>query len=428
MGNTSVPMPAQATCCQCHKSRPVKAQMNFEDRSIPLLVVPQDVSSIEEALAAATCQVCLSRKGSVDRGLYQILKNLGAEDLDCTTPVVARGAIVASRDEQPSRERGAVVIQRGQPQEVVIVDPLVGTSLVRPVRERSGHDHRGSPHRGHGWNPAPSEPRLPDVLRDPEPVREPEPPVEHLTGAIGQSGGNAAVLEAAKGVIRQRDEAKRRERAQKFDSLMFWLKLTLARIRKQAAQREIWNLVEAFQRKLGEVSYLDLEQRGKRRLLEQLGTSEDEIQSLCLRIYERQSNWRRSQETVCETIDAFEGGRRPEHWNIESGRKPAFYELEVVRTKSNLPIPNSPLSGGDEGSNPRIGVVCQVIARRFYGWLASARKDLGIGTEFKRVDLPALLQSFFAQLKQALADEQTHESFAQVEESTTISAELSSNT
>lgn len=350
MGNSSIPMPAQATCCQCHQTRPIKAEMNLGDRSIPLLVVPQDVSSIEEALEAATCQVCLKKSGPVDRGLFQVLMALGAEDLDSVTPASRGAVVVASRDE-PIRQRGAVVVQRGPPLQVAIVDPLAGTSLVLPARERPGRDRRGPPPHARLSH---SHPRLPDALRDPEPVRDPEPPVEHLTGAIGESGGNAAVLEVAKGVIRQRDEAKRRERAQKFDKLLFYLRLMLARVRKNAATSEVWDLVEVFERKLWEAVEVDPASRGPRKIRAQLGTSDEEIEALCLRFYEKPSSWTRKPGMVCEKMDAFEGGRRPEFWDMKGGRKPAFYELEIVRTKSSLPIPNHPLPGGNEDPRPRI--------------------------------------------------------------------------
>jgi len=450
-----IQMPAMASCSQCQRAFPVRAQMQVGETSIPMLVVLEEVGDVESALAQATCQVCLSRQGPVDRGLYRVLKDLGAEDLDSVTPAARGAVVVASRDEQPTRQRVAVVIQRGPPREVAIVDPLVGTSLVLPTMERPGRDRRGPPL--HAGRPPSSEPRLPRALREPEPAREPERPVPHLTGAIGASGDNAAVLKAAQEGIRKRDEASRLERARKFNKIFFYLGLTLPRIHKNAATSEVWELVDTFQRKLGEAVSLDPRSRGRNKLLAELGTSSEKLESLCLLAYEKPLAWKRSPGAVCEKMDAFEGGRRPESWDEKGGKKPAFYELEVVRTQSSLPIPNPPLPGGDEDPRPRIvypeggeygptyevqnsrhlaGIETKIdelvaeVAGHFKRWLAIAHEDIGIGTEFARLDLTTHIPAFFEDLKRALAleaEEAAEQADGQVAEATeppTISLDL----
>ncbi|MBI4435670.1 hypothetical protein HY630_03290 [Candidatus Uhrbacteria bacterium] len=313
--------------------------MNLGDRSIPLLVVPGGVSSIEEALEAATCQVCLGKTGSPDRGLYRVLKDLGAEDLDSAITPASRGAVVvASRDEQPTRQRGAVVVQSGRPREVAIFDPLLGTSLVLPTRVR---DRRGPPL--HAGRPPSSEPRLPRAPRE----------VGHLTGAISKSRDNAAVLEAVRAGIEERAQERRRQRAEAFEKLIFYLRLTLARIRKNAATSEVWERMETFVAKLDEAVSLDA-QRDRKGILQTLGTSEAELVALCLMVYQKPSTWVWKPGSMSETIDAFEGGRRPEHWDEKGGRKPRFYAVEVLRSNSSFPVPNPPLPGGDEDPRPRV--------------------------------------------------------------------------
>ncbi len=418
-------IPTQATCQLCGRTFPVRSQMQIDGKSLPMLVVPHKVDSVEAALEQATCQVCLSKTGPPDRGLHQVLKDLGAEDhnTDVTAPP---GAVVVASGNEPPRERGAV-IQRGPPKEVTMFDPLMGTSVATPplkvpVRDRSL--------RRDDWRSAPNEPRLPHALRGSEgPVAKAV--AEPFTASIGHNPQNAAVLEAAQAAIRQRDEAKRLERVQKFEKVMHWLRLALARIRKNAGKMEVWNLIETFERKVREAA--DLRSRGGMNSVRALlGTSENELEVLCLEYYLQKVPLRFPYPVEIIKLDAFEDGRRPESWDQRGVKKPAFYELEVVRIRSTLPIPNPPLSGGDEGLRPRIvypeggqygpdytvensrrltsvegkiDACCSEVAGLFLRWLARFREDVGISESITRIDLSAHLPTFFADLKQALMDE-----------------------
>lgn len=343
-------MPTLVQCCRCSRQFPVRAQMNLGtgDR-IPMLVVHEDVDNVEAALEQATCQVCLRKTGPANRGLYEILKGLGLKNEEDEASLPREAAVVVHvREESEATANIGVVVSDSRPREVAIFDPLIGTSIEMPRLElpapQRGH-HRGTCR--DDWRSQPSEPRVPRALREAGHMSESSAPVTHLTGAIGKSGGNQAVLVVARAEIHKRDEARRLERAEKFDKLFFWLSLTLARIYKNAAKTEVWDLVDTFDRKLGEAASLDALQRGKKGLLVALGTSAEGLEELCLQFYQPREHLRiRKPEVV--TMDAFEGGRRPEFWDLKGGKKPAFYQFEVVRTRNLSPLPNSLLPGADE--------------------------------------------------------------------------------
>ncbi|MEK7619837.1 MAG: hypothetical protein AAB413_01195 [Patescibacteria group bacterium] len=419
--------PLMANCSQCSRSFPIRAQMQVSGVSLPMLVVLPQVDSVEAALEQATCQVCLNKTGPADRGLHQVLKNLGLKDED-EAPALREAAVtVRPALEVPARTGSAVVIST-RPREVTVVDPLMGTSIERPRLALPARD-RG-PRRDDRRSP-PSESRLPRSLHQPD-RHKPLPKVEHLTGAIGQTAANAAVLEVAMKAAKVRDEAKRLEREEKFNKLLFWLKLSLARIRKNAATTEVWNFVETFKRKLSEAASLDSNQRGKKGLLAELGTSVEGLEALCHEFYSGKEPLQPRRPIEVVTLDAFEGGRRPETWDKKGGRKPAFYQLKVVRTKNSLPVPNPPLPNGDEDQRPRIvypegqefgsdytvehsqclaGVEGQIdqifdeVAGLYMRWLAIVHDRIGIGVELAKFDLSARLPAFFHDLKQVLAEE-----------------------
>ena len=423
-------MPAMANCSQCSRAFPVRAQMQVPGTTLPMLVVLEEVDGMEAALAQATCQVCLKKSGPADRGLHGVLKALGLKDEDEVSASREPMVVVRPAPEAPTRAGAAVVITSGTPREVTVFDPLMGTSiavqsgLTLPDRTRGlRHGNRRPPQ---------SEPRLPRALREPE-RREPPSAVESLRGAIAESGRNAAVLRAAQEELRQRDEARRLERKEKFGKLMHWLRLTLARIRKNAASKEVWSLVETFERKVWEAA--DLNSRGGMNAVwTALCTSKEELEALCLKVYERPMAWERSKDVVWERMDAFEGGRRPESWDQKGGKRPSFYELEVVCFKSSTPDPNPPLPSGDEPARSRIvypeggkyGPDWEVVNSRHLGgvedridevflqildrlatWLLEQRVQLGITTECARFNLATHIPAFFQKLRQALAEEAT---------------------
>lgn len=347
-------MPSSVQCCRCSRQFPVCAQMNLDSGDkIPMFVVLSQVSSVKEALKQATCQVCLAHQGPADRGLYEILKELGLKDEDEASPPREVAVVIHAREEHAVPTVG-VVVSGLRPREVAIVDPLMGTAIqvTRPMEPPARDRRPRTPPRDH-LRLASIKSRVPRALRAFERVGSPPLKVKSLTGAIG-IGRNQAVLEQVQSDIRQRDEDRRRERAKKFGKLLFYLRLTLARIRKNAAKTEVWDLVETFERKLGEAVSFDPQSRGRKKLFAKLGTSEEDIQSLCFQFYQqpRARGHIRNPEIV--TVDAFKDGRRSESWDMRGGRKPVFYEFEVVRTKSSFPVPDLPLPSGDSDPRPRI--------------------------------------------------------------------------
>lgn len=422
-------MPSIVKCSQCPRTFPVRAQMQVKDRSLPMLVVLQEVVSVEVALTQATCQVCLGKAGPPDRGLHEVLKGFGLKDEeDMSTPPREAAVVVHVREECAVHTVG-VVVSDARSREVAMVDPLMGTSiqvtrsLTLPARAR-----RPSGSRREQWRPVSNEPRVPRALCEPE-LREPSPKVEHLTGTIGSSSGNATVLGVAMKAAKERDEVRRLERAQKFGKILFWLTLTLARIRKNAATTEVWDLVETFERKLSEAAKFDAQQRGRKGLLAMLGTSTEEFEAFCLEFYLAKEPLHFVRPVEIVTIDAFEGVRRPESWDEKGGKKPAFYELEVVRIKNSLPVPLPPLPDGGEDPRPRIiypeggqfgsdytvehsrylaGVedkidnVCVSMASVYRLWLGNWREELRITGSIARFDLSAHIPTFFRDTEGAL--------------------------
>lgn len=372
------PMPTSANCSRCLRTFPVRSSVQVGDVFLPMFVVLEDVRTIEEALAQATCQVCLKNQGSLEGDLYQTLMRLGCESL-APTSTISRG--IKPRRGLPTQPSllGVKMVDGWNP------DPtrpsLLGVTIERPRPPKQV------------VRPALSEPRLPGFLRKEAPS-EPERPIEHLRGKMGEFGHNAAVLGAAHSESLERAQARRSERAQKFCNLFFWLRLALARIRKNAAEREVWNLVDTFQRKLVEAASLDLQNRGIKKLLAQLGTSSEELESLCLGFYQKPSTWRRSRGTISEKMDAFKDGCRPELWDMKGCRKPAFYEFEVLRPKRSFSKRYDSLPD-----------LCDEVINLFKRWLRRFHEELGITQATSHINIPDHFASFFASLKQALTQE-----------------------
>lgn len=410
-------MPSLVKCNQCARTFPVRAQMQVQGTALPMLVVLSQVDSVEAALEQATCQVCLGKTGPIDRGLYEILKALGLQSEEASRS--REVMVVVATADRPVRNSAVVISSR--PREVAMFDPLMGTSI--EVHTPPVHDRLRGPRRDN-QRPVQSEPRVPRALREPE-RRERPIRVQHLSTTLGRSGDNAAVLEQATVGIRQRDEARRLERAKKFEKLMFYLLLSLGRIRKNATKVEVWDLVDIFERKLGEAVSLDSQQRGKKGLLTALGTSAEELESLCVSVYLGTTRLLVRSPREFVTIDAYEGSRRPESWDMRGGRRPAFHQFEVVRTKNLLPVPNPPLPDGDEDPRPRIvypqdgqygpdykvkysrrdpkiDQICQGVFTEFLCWLGQYHEQLGITTEPAKLtdNIVELVEVFFTYQKQ----------------------------
>lgn len=418
-------MPTMATCCQCSRAFPVRSQMQAERGSLPMLVVPSEVDSMETALTQATCQVCLNTQGSVDRGLHRVLLALGVKDA-VSRPNLARAMMVTPvpvvRSVSPTRNqalRAFAILPRSQV--VSSINPLTGMTIdATPPPERKQRS---------GYEPSPlSEKRLPPALRKSE--RAPcDEPITPLRGMIGKSGKNEAVLQAAAEGIRERDQARRRERVQRFTSLVAQISELVGTIRQSAPTTEVWDRVDEAFALLKEAVPLDPIQGGKDSLLKDLKTSTAELEGLCLRVYEKPLiwKWNREEGYRLESLDAFEGGRRPESWDQRGGKKPSLYQFEVIRIPSKTPVPNTPLPGGDEaprprvvypkdsqfGSNytvqnsrydPKIDTMCAQITQLYMRWFTIARDDIGIGVRLAKIDIIVYIHDFFADLRRILAD------------------------
>jgi hypothetical protein len=387
-------MPETATCQKCKRTIPVKAKMQIAKRvSIPLLVVPSQVDSVEAALAAAICQVCLERKGDPDRGLVEVLKRLGLSDAPLpmltlsamprpSTPKVVPVLATPARDRAPS---------------------LCGVSIVSSGPKRSRGSRRDSHRRD-------NDPKMPKALQ-PKPKPRPREPIEHLTSAIGSLGDNKAVLEAAMETARKSDAqrvvetaaqraAERRSRRAKFAALMGSLKRLLVKIRDRAAVEPVHDMVVSFFEKLTAAVEVDPNPRprGSGGLMELRGTSRDELRELELQVYlemivncdgsmcARTPGSQNKSRTVREIVmmDAFGGVSRPQHWDTKTGGvRVGFYEFEVVRAKRSLPDPNpTPYDGPKvvypedgrygpdyEVHGSQLGILFVALAKTFGEWL-----------------------------------------------------------
>lgn len=402
-------MPATTQCSRCSRILPVRSCVQVGDTYLPMFVVLMDVGTVEEALAQATCQMCLSNKGPPERDLYKILLGLGCESAAPTLPTL--GGIPSRRGRPTAPSLSGVSIVEGWNRDPTRPS-LAGVTIERPRRPVQD------------WRPSASEPRLPRVLRQERPL-EPERPVKHLTGSIGDSAANVVALEAAMKAAKERDEAKRRVRLAKFGGFMGSLTRLLARIRETAALADVQDEVAQFREKLSVAAGFDPKSRGKKRLTEHLGTSQGELERLCYFFYGLRER-RHIPNPEIISVDAFEGGRRPEFWDQNGGMRPDFYvvQVEIVRMRSTTPIPNIPLSGGGGDPRPRIvypaggkygsdytvensrhparaddkiDQICQNLSAEFLRWLGQHREKFGITTETARLhdDLGELMETFF---------------------------------
>jgi hypothetical protein len=417
-----------------------------------MLVVPSEVDNMEAALAQVICQVCLNKQGSVDRGIHRVLLALGVKDV-VSKPNLSRAMVpapvpVAHLPSSTRSQAPRAFAIRPRSQVIKSTNPLTGMTIgATPPPERKQRS---------GYEPSPlSEKRLPPALRKSERAPSQEP-ITPLRGTIGNSGKNEAVLQAAAEGIRERDQARRRERVQRFTSLMTQIGELVETIRQSAPTTEVWEQVDEVFTLLKEAVPLDPIQGGKDSVLKDLKTSTAELEGLCLRVYEKPLiwKWHREEGYRLETLDAFEGGRRPESWDQRGGKKPSLYQFEAIRIPSKTPVPNPPLPGGGEDLRPqivypkgemygstytvhnsrhlvgvevRIDHVFEEITGLCKHWLVLFHEAVGITDEMKKIDLASHIPAFFEDLKQSLADEaaelaaQEPVNQVEVEQTTTLS-------
>lgn len=451
------PMPATTQCSRCSRTLPVRSCVQVGDAYLPMFVVLTDVGTVEEALAQATCQMCLKNGGPSERDLYKILLGLGCES---DTPVASSlGGILPRRGRSTTPSLSGVSIVEGWNRDPTRPS-LAGVTIERPRRPRQD------------WRPSASEPRLPSVLRERKRDIEPEPKVEHLTGGLADSAANKAALETAMQAAKEREQAKRRVRLCKFGGFKGGLTRLLARIRETAALTDVQDEVAQFRAKLIVAAGFDPKSRGKKRLMEHLGTSQGELEHLCYFLYKpRERRHIPNPEVI--SVDAFEGDRRPESWDQDGGMRPDVYvvQVEIVRTKpkkakkekgggegeeeGRLPtIPNDPLSTGDgpkivypQGgkfgpkytvensrhparSDDKIDQICQNLSTEFLRWLGQHREKFGITTELASLqdDFGELIEVFFIFLKLDREAQASTEILDPVAEPTTLSPDLPATT
>ncbi|PJE77066.1 hypothetical protein COV05_01465 [Candidatus Uhrbacteria bacterium CG10_big_fil_rev_8_21_14_0_10_48_16] len=406
-------MPVTVKCCRCPRELPP----NGEVKGLPVLVVLEEATSAEDAIAKATCHWCLKDEERPGQSLLIALANFGVKK-DDPLIIPALGTPTRTPTLSPTLHTGGPRSDMGP--------SLKDVSIAgRPTR--SFPRTTPSPR----WDNAPKLPRALQAPARPPPA----PKVKSLRGGMGDR--NMEVLREASVAARARAEKK-------CQKVLFFMRLLLGKVRKISATSEVWNLVETFYVKLDEAVKLDVEQRGKKGLLEFLGTSYKELDELCLLVYQHMSvkpgrlaprtysSKSRDREVV--TIDAFAGMGRPEHWTSKgAGRQAGFYQFEVVRTKSVLPDPNDPLTG-DVPNKPRIiypeggqygsefevensrdnqlETLCVSFAGAFGLWLTRHHEALEIGEETAKVDFSYLIELFFAFLKLKEKDEEADDGLA----------------
>ncbi|MBI5794544.1 hypothetical protein HZA87_05725 [Candidatus Uhrbacteria bacterium] len=358
-------MPTHVVCCRCKQTFPVKGVMSLVSGGrIPLLVVLPEVTSAEEALTNATCQVCLKKTGSPERALTVILAALG-----CDEPAESSLVLPTRRSPSvPTLDLAALVRSKARDRG----PSMAGVRVVMPERPRRDAV-RPPPRREPRID---DKPRIPKALQPPE-WRESDPKVEPLK--VGLDEKSIAALEAARPAARVRDEAKKRSRFGKFGARMKKLKHLLVFIRGHADLGDMDEEIKEYRGILSEAIDLDPKQRGRQGLLSRLGTSESELEDLLAAFWtthtiipkkdggdgggeegsQAVSREPRSHvkgvRLVQGELNPFPGGCRPRHFDGEmnEGRQVALLPVVVVQAQSSLPTPNAP-RGEPEDPRPKI--------------------------------------------------------------------------
>lgn len=409
-------MPVTVKCCRCERVLPP----NGEVKGLPVLVILEEATSAEGAIAKATCHWCLKDEERPGQSLLTALADFGVKKESLIIPTL--GTPPRTPTLSPTLHAVGPRVDMGP--------SLKDVSIAQTGRPARSFPRSTSPR----WDNAPKLPRVLQAPARPPPALRVKP----LRGGVGDR--NMEVLREASVAARARDEQKKIDRAEQCEKILFCLRLLIGKVRKNATTFEVWSLVETFCVKLDEAVKLDVEQRGKKGLLEFLGTSYKELDELCLLVYQHmtvepgrlvpRTRSLKSKDREVITLDAFAGMGRPEHWTSKGdGRQAGYYQFQVVRTKSVLPEPNPPLTGdvpnksriiypdgGQYGSefeveNSRynqLETLCVSFAEAFYFWLTRHHEALEIGEETAKVDIQDLLERFFAFLKLEEKDEEAH--------------------
>lgn len=417
-------MPQSVKCCCCERRFPPGAVMQSGGKTIPALVVPREVGNTEAAIAAATCQVCLKRQGDPARGLKRVLGELGVSELS---------AIHAGRSRrEPVLDPSAATGRRYS-----FASPsLADVTIVVPGAPRERIQNRPV--------------RISKPLPPPHPQQRGGTPTDRRASNREMLEAAAQALTARKQAELERRAREREERQRRFDRTVRVLRLLLLRTRKRAPCQDIDERIVTIDRKLRRAAANDAQQRDKNALMALVGTGVEELVELSRLVYltmsvepygsyesddfgglsftrfvPRAPGSRRPKKRRAERAmtDAFPGGRRPESWDSRGGTRPGFYEFEVIRLKSRLPIPNPPLPDGGEDPSPRIvypqggqygsDYVVHDSTRdarleRLFIVLAQGLGDALVARTQEdstvRVDIPDCLAGFWRELKMELAE------------------------
>lgn len=325
-------LPTMAQCTKCKKEFGIGA-LCPGTRTMPMLVVINRVTSVEEALANAQCQDCLCLGGPASKGLERILKSLLetiGSDASATSPTVVA---------LPGRDADA---------QQALMDSLLSQSGAAHAPDRGRHHRGGDDHRG------PSRRETREALR-----AQPKPP----RGMTLDEAALSALQKAREGMEAQEAQRKRSRLAQ-FGGLMGSLKRRLLKIRELAALQAVDDLIDAFTAKLEDAIPLDPKNRGRKKLLTHLGTSHTELAELSVTCYHsntvvpgegdnglgsvrgslsshlepRDGKVRSERESLM--MDPFPGGARPVHWSRKGAGRQAMLGLVPVVGGSTFPEPN----------------------------------------------------------------------------------------
>jgi len=339
-------LPEKVRCTAgCRREFPLNAR--YPGIDIAMLVVPEEVTSVEAALKAAKCQKCLCLNGPMDRGLMQVIDQLQASTKDVSVSMAASEETV-EEDEGIDADALQALSSMGQ---------SAGRPVLVDVRELEG-THRGRPVQDDPDRMSRRDVRA--ALRaQPKEPKGPSLPEEALE-ALAQAGESARV----------RDEAAKRSKLASFGGLMGSLGRRLEQIRRAAPIQRVDEMIDDFWGKLAEALPKDPKQRSKKKLLAHLGTNQQELRELESLCYHHCSvapsdgdnglwgvqgapgshlepregdplyNQMRGKPTM--RMDPFPGGERPAHWSGRGeGRRPTLGLVSVVGG-SSFPDPNPP--------------------------------------------------------------------------------------
>ncbi len=276
-------IPHKLRCCRCRREFSSLAVMGLGERKVPMFVVIESVTSVEEALAQAVCQLCLDKGGAPERGLQEVLNGLR---------VLATSRVVIPARIAP-----------------VAQSPVDFRAVAARTRLRAP-------------DPRPTLGAL---------TRQEDPSQESLKGGIGES--SVAVLEKARQAL-----------ADSFHQKVGDARDLLQEIRQKAASADVCDLVEKFYALLDEALRLAAPNLdGQRKLLEYLGTSRAQLDELQLEVYLTHTVIPKKGDGGgggCTTEVVPREARGCPRGKLERIKMDG---ITIVRKRSSLPLPNRPL-------------------------------------------------------------------------------------